>query len=176
MRTIKRNVCLSEHWKRLGEKRERKQETTDGNRDLIAPPGLLYIGWNHRERRQSEEILVVSSVGPLGYGSVRQRYGSGSASLYHLGKIVRKTLIPTVLWLLSDFLSYKNDIKYLQMVISRTTWRFRKKDPGRIHLSEARISGSGSVRTKMSRIHNTGGEGKSRVTVTVNSKNIYFQF
>ncbi len=35
-------------------------------------------------------------------------YGSGS--FYHQAKKVRKTLIPTVLWLLLDFLSLKNDV------------------------------------------------------------------
>jgi hypothetical protein len=34
----------------------------------------------------------------------------GSGSLYHHAKIVKKTLIPTVLWLLYDFLSLKNDV------------------------------------------------------------------
>ncbi len=38
-----------------------------------------------------------------GAGSVSQRYGSGF--FYHQAKIIRKTLIPTVLWLLFDFLS-----------------------------------------------------------------------
>jgi hypothetical protein len=33
--------------------------------------------------------------GPPGSGSISQRYGSGS--FYHLAKIVRKTLIPTIL-------------------------------------------------------------------------------
>ncbi len=37
-----------------------------------------------------------------------QRYGSGS--FYYQAKIVRKTLVPTVLWLLYDFLSLKNDV------------------------------------------------------------------
>jgi hypothetical protein len=32
-----------------------------------------------------------------GYGSSNQRYGSGSGSFYHQAKIVRKTMIPTVL-------------------------------------------------------------------------------
>jgi hypothetical protein len=45
--------------------------------------------------------------GPPGSGSARQRYGSGSGSFYHQAKIVRKTLIPTVFWLLFDFLSLK---------------------------------------------------------------------
>jgi hypothetical protein len=33
--------------------------------------------------------------GPPGSGSISQRYGSGSGSLYHQAKILRKTLIPT---------------------------------------------------------------------------------
>ncbi len=37
--------------------------------------------------------------------------GSGSRSFYHQAKIVRKTLIPTVLWLVLDFLSLKNWIR-----------------------------------------------------------------
>ncbi len=50
--------------------------------------------------------------GPPGSGSgpINQRYGSGSGSFYHQAKIVRKILIPTVLWLLFDFLSLKNDV------------------------------------------------------------------
>jgi hypothetical protein len=46
--------------------------------------------------------------GPPGSGSTSQRYGSGSGSFYHQAKIVRKTLIPTVLRLLLDFLSLIN--------------------------------------------------------------------
>jgi hypothetical protein len=42
-----------------------------------------------------------------GSGSISQRYGSGSGSFYHQVKIVRKTLFPTALWLLFDFLSLK---------------------------------------------------------------------
>ncbi len=51
-------------------------------------------------------------LGPPGFGSFSQRYGSGSryGSFYQRAKIVRKTLIPTVLWLLLDFLSLKNDV------------------------------------------------------------------
>ncbi len=57
--------------------------------------------------------------GPPGSGSTSQRYlwirirsgsKSGSGSFYRQAKIVRKTLIPTVLWLLLDFLSLKNDV------------------------------------------------------------------
>jgi hypothetical protein len=48
--------------------------------------------------------------GPPGFGSgsTSQRYGSGS--FYHHAKIVRKTLIPTVLSLLLDILFLKNDV------------------------------------------------------------------
>ncbi len=43
--------------------------------------------------------------GPLGSGSrsISQRHGSGSGSFYHQAKIVRKTLIPTVLLILFNF-------------------------------------------------------------------------
>ncbi len=41
-------------------------------------------------------------------GSVSQMYGSRSGSFYHQAKIVRKTLILTVLWFPYDFLSLKN--------------------------------------------------------------------
>ena len=44
--------------------------------------------------------------GPSGSGSACQRYGSFS----HQAKIVRKTLIPTVLRTSFDFLSLKNDV------------------------------------------------------------------
>jgi hypothetical protein len=46
----------------------------------------------------------------FGSGSVSQRFGSGSRSFYHQEKIVKKTLIPTVLWLLYDLLSLRNDV------------------------------------------------------------------
>ncbi len=42
-----------------------------------------------------------------GYGSTCQRYGSGSGSFYHHAKIVRKTLIPTILWLFWLFIFEK---------------------------------------------------------------------
>ncbi len=50
-------------------------------------------------------------------GSVSQRYGSGT--FYHQAKIVRKTLISTVLWLLYDFLSLKNDVNVPLKKLSR---------------------------------------------------------
>jgi hypothetical protein len=42
---------------------------------------------------------------------VSQRYGSGSGSFYLQAKIVRKTLISTVLLLLFYFSPLKNDVK-----------------------------------------------------------------
>jgi acetyl-CoA acetyltransferase len=39
--------------------------------------------------------------------TIHQCCGSGSGSFYHQAKKVRKTLIPTALWLLFDFLSLK---------------------------------------------------------------------
>jgi hypothetical protein len=46
---------------------------------------------------------------PPGSGSTSQRYGSGSGSgsFYHHAKIVRKTLIPTILWLFLTFYLWK---------------------------------------------------------------------
>ncbi len=44
-------------------------------------------------------------------GSINTRYKSGSGgSFYYQAKIVRKTLILAVLWLLYDFLFFKNDV------------------------------------------------------------------
>jgi hypothetical protein len=43
-------------------------------------------------------------------GSIGKSYGSGSGSFYHQAKIVSKTLFPTVLRLLFDFLSLKNEV------------------------------------------------------------------
>ncbi len=56
---------------------------------------------------------------PPGSGSVSQRYGSssGSGSIYHQAKIVGKILIPNVLWLPYDFLSFKT---YVNIPSNRT--------------------------------------------------------
>ncbi len=50
--------------------------------------------------------------GPAGSasGSISERYGSGSGSVYQQAKILRITSIPTVLWLLLDYLSLKTDV------------------------------------------------------------------
>jgi len=73
----------------------------------------MIIGPNdHRPELASEPILLTLSEGSVvdpdpdphvfgppgsGSGSTSQRYESGSGSFYHHAKIVRKTLIPTIL-------------------------------------------------------------------------------
>ncbi len=67
--------------------------------------------------------------GPPGFGSgsVSQRYGSGSGSgsgsFNHQAKKIRKTLIPTALPLLYEFLSLKMMHMYLQKVISKKLFK-----------------------------------------------------
>ncbi len=85
------------------------------------------------------------------FGSVSQRYRSGSwsGSFYHQAKIVRKTLIPYVLWLLFDFLSLKNDVNApFKKICFFGVLKVNDKDSRiriRIHWSEAWIRGSGST-------------------------------
>jgi hypothetical protein len=81
-------------------------------------------------------------------GSINQIYGSDSGSFYHQAKVEIKTLIPTVLWLLYDFLSLKNDVnvRYLQKVISKkkfllTSWRSLTKIAGSGFASGAIVRG-----------------------------------
>ncbi len=50
-------------------------------------------------------IHRIPFFGPLGSGSTSQRCGSGS--FYHYAKIVKKTLIPTILWLFMTFYLWK---------------------------------------------------------------------
>jgi hypothetical protein len=45
-----------------------------------------------------------------GSGSINTRYGSGSGSFCQQAKTVRKSLIPTVLLILLDVLSFKIDV------------------------------------------------------------------
>jgi hypothetical protein len=79
----------------------------------------LYIVWNHiwKELRESDpdphpdpDPWDPYVFGPprSASGSNSQRYRSGF--FYHQAKIVRKSLIPTVLLLLYDFLSLRNDV------------------------------------------------------------------
>ncbi len=93
-----------------------------------------------------------------GSGSISQRYGSGSGSgsgsFYHQAKKVRKTLIPTALWLLFDFLSLKMMYMYLQKVISK---KLLKKLVFCCHpilgRSVTKIAGSESVSGSISQRH-----------------------
>jgi hypothetical protein len=63
-------------------------------------------------REESEFMATIIAdpdvLGPPGSGSVSKMFGSGT--FYHQLKIERKTLIPTVLRLLYDFLSLQNDV------------------------------------------------------------------
>ncbi len=90
-----------------------------------------------------------------GSGSISQRYVSGF--FYHKAKIVRKTLIFTVLWLLFDFLSLKSDVKvpsksnmqnffFLNSIFLLASWRSMMKVEGSGSASGSRSeSGFGSV-------------------------------
>ncbi len=86
-----------------------------------------------------------------------ERYGSGSGTSNHQAKIVRKHMISTVLLLLYDFLSVKNDVNvYLQKVISILK-AIDKKSRIRIRIS-----------TKMSRLWNTAYKKECRSLVKRN--------
>ncbi len=81
-------------------------------------------GYSQLQRYQIRKIfffILAPSEGSVGSiclvwafqirtGFISQRSGSGSGSFYHQAKIVRKTLMPTVLWLLYDYLSLKIDV------------------------------------------------------------------
>ncbi len=90
-------------------------------------------------------------LGLLGSGSVSQKYASGS--FFHLAKIVRKTLIPTVLWLLFDFLSLKNDVNIPSKSISRKT-RIKISFLLASWMPVTKIAGAGSG--SVPKIRNTG--------------------
>ncbi len=83
--------------------------------------------------------------GPHGSGYISQRYGSGSdsgsGSFYHHAKIVRKTLIPTILWLFFDFLSVKNDVN-LPLKNNKAFWRSMTKMAGSGFTPKCRGSGT----------------------------------
>jgi hypothetical protein len=89
--------------------------------------------------------IVIGENQFCGTGSVSQRYGSGS--FFHQAIIVRKFLIPTVLRLLFDFLSLKNNLnlpfKLFDGVMKATN------ENTRIRTNMSRI------RNKISRIRNT---------------------
>ncbi len=97
------------------------------------------------------EVLGLPDPDPLVRGTVRY----GSEIFYPQAKIVRKTLISTVLWLRFDFVSLKNDVnvpsKGNGVLFLLASWRsLTKKGRIRIRLSEVRIPDPDP--SKMSRI------------------------
>ncbi len=70
----------------------------------------------------------------------------GSGSFYLQAKIVRKTLIPTVLWLLFDFLSLKNDVNVLSKSNKQKTYSM---DPQHWQRVLGKLTLSSSCSTKM---------------------------
>jgi hypothetical protein len=66
-------------------------------------------------------------------------------SMYHPAKIVRKTLIHTILLILFDFLCFTNDVNvgYLQKIISR-----KKYLKSSFFVGMTKIGGSGSISQK----------------------------
>ncbi len=97
-----------------------------------------------------------------GYGS-----GSGSGSFHQQAKMVRKTLIPTVLWLLLDFLSLKNDVNvpsksnkqenFIKNLFFVGILKVNDENSRiRILLSEAWICDPDPIHSKKSWIRNTG--------------------
>jgi hypothetical protein len=59
-------------------------------------------------------------------------------------KLVRKTLIPTVLWLLFDFLSFKNDVNVPSNSIKQKNFK-KKKIAGSESLSNSQRHGSATL-------------------------------
>jgi hypothetical protein len=102
--------------------------------------------------------------GPPGSRSISTRYGSGYGSFYYQAKVVRNTLIPTVLGLLYDFVSFKNNVNVASKIYKEKMFNCHLEG------SLRKISGSGAgsrsvirgtdpriqICTKRSWIHNTG--------------------
>ncbi len=133
----------------------------------------MYLKWHQIRTDNSRKVIpkyskVLSTVSThckkieyimiCALNCLEQCWGSGTGFLYRRAKIVRKTLIPTVLWLLYDFLSWKNDVNVPSKRNEQKTLEekngfvgiLRVKDENsriwiRIHWSEVRIRGSGSV-------------------------------
>ncbi len=105
--------------------------------------------WSWAVLRFRIRFRRIHVLGSPGSGSIFQRYGSGSGTgsksgyFYYKAKIVGKTLIPTVLWLLYDFLSLQNYVTVPSKRIS-TDENSRIRIRIRIQLSEVWIGGFGS--------------------------------
>ncbi len=97
----------------LGEQRQHQQAIQDqvkGNsgpsvRGKTSGRKMMQRGFHHTLTQCWGSGSVCFGTPGSGFGSISQRYGSGS--FYHQAKRVRKTMIPTVLLLLYDFLSLK---------------------------------------------------------------------
>jgi hypothetical protein len=100
-----------------------------------------------REHLRKPDLYV---FGPPGSGSVSHKYGSssGSRSFHHQAKIVRKTLISSVLFLPYDFLPL-----FRLHIWIRMFWGVPDPHPDPlVRGTNPRIR----IRTNMSRISNTG--------------------
>ncbi len=110
------------------------------------PPVMGHIGPSWIQLRNTFTRVADPDpfvFGPPGSGSISRMYGSGSGSLYHQPKIVRKTLIPSTFLILHfDFLSLKNDVNVPSKVISRKTF-FILVYWWRLERSMTKIAGSG---------------------------------
>ncbi len=142
-----------------------------------APPFILYKNGMFRgfsrfwcfESESGSGSTDPHIFGPPGSGSISQRYGSGS--FFHHAKIVRKTLIPTILWLF-DFLSLKNYVNvpsksnkqknvFNKICFLLASWRSMMRIAG---------SGSGSISQSMDpriRIHGSGSTPKCHGSATL---------
>ncbi len=97
-------------------------------------------------------VVDTDAFGPPGSasGSVSHKYGSGS--FYHSAKVVKKTLISTVLWLLYDFLPvFRIRIRRIHMFLGLSDPHSNSLDRG----TDPRIWIRIRNRTIKSRIHNT---------------------
>jgi hypothetical protein len=118
---LRENLCIMQlltrkifsHWSW-----HKSARISDMCRSKFFPCRLCVFLAGKRKIRQSvvAKYLLFSSVpdppdphvfGPPGSGSTSQRYGSGTGSFYHHAKIIRKTLIPSILWLLLTFYLWK---------------------------------------------------------------------
>jgi hypothetical protein len=102
--------------------------------------------------------------GPPGFGSVSQRYGSGSCSFYHHAKMLRKPLFLLFCDIFITFYLRKMTQMYLQKIISRKIVYITGSGSGSIGQRHGSVDPEPyqnvkdpwiRTRTKMSRIHNT---------------------
>ncbi len=108
---------------------------------LLSGRGTACAGWtsaSHPYLHTGEKIskTSVADPDPYVYGppeseswSISQRYDPDPDPPIIEAKIVRKTLIPTVLWLLFDFLSLKNDVNIPSKSNKQKTFKRRSQDP-----------------------------------------------